>query len=94
VIERARNAVGTESGLPGSPITALREHDRAHGTAYLATLTAWLDHYGDPQRAAQTLRVHPNTLRYRLRKLDDVAPMDLSSPRVRLALRLQLAALE
>ncbi|WP_407111777.1 helix-turn-helix domain-containing protein [Streptomyces sp. DSM 116494] len=38
------------------------------------------------------LRVHPNTLRYRLRKLEEVAPVDLTSPRVRLALRLQLMA--
>lgn len=94
VVERARVAVGAGTGLSGSPLAALRDHDRAHGTSYLATLTAWLDHYGDPQRAARDLRVHPNTLRYRLRRLGEVAPMDLSSPRVRLALRLQLAALE
>ncbi|WYB39584.1 helix-turn-helix domain-containing protein [Streptomyces sp. GD-15H] len=39
------------------------------------------------------MRIHPNTLRYRLRKLDEVASVDLSSPRVRLALRLQLTAM-
>ncbi|GAA2404426.1 PucR family transcriptional regulator [Streptomyces glaucosporus] len=94
VVERARAAIGDDPGLLGSPLAALRDHDRAHGTSYLATLTAWLDHYGDPQRAARALRIHPNTLRYRLRRLGEAAPVDLSSPRVRLALRLQLAALE
>ncbi|MCG3041488.1 helix-turn-helix domain-containing protein [Streptomyces sp. S1A] len=94
VVERARAAVAAAPPLPGTPLAALRAHDREHGTSYLPTLGAWLDHYGDPQGAAQTLRIHPNTLRYRLRRLDDVTPLDLSSPRLRLALRLQLAAWE
>ncbi|PZG79073.1 PucR family transcriptional regulator [Streptomyces sp. NTH33] len=92
VIERAKAAVGTGTGLLGGPLAALRAHDEEHGTPYLATLAAWLDHFGDPQSAARLLRVHPNTLRYRLRKLQEAAPVDLSSPRLRLALRLQLTA--
>ncbi|GAA0932137.1 PucR family transcriptional regulator [Streptomyces thermoalcalitolerans] len=93
VVERARTALGTDTCLLGGPLAALRAHDEEHGTPYLATLAAWLDHFGDPQSAARLLRIHPNTLRYRLRKLEEVAPVDLSSPRLRLALRLQLAAL-
>ncbi|PJE94076.1 PucR family transcriptional regulator [Streptomyces carminius] len=94
VLERARAAVAAGPGLPGNPLTALRDHDREHGTSHLPTLAAWLDHYGDPRRAARALRIHPNTLRYRLRGIGEVAPVDLSSPRLRLALRLQLAAWE
>lgn len=94
VVERARAAVGIDSGLLGGPLAVLRGHDEEHGTPYLATLAAWLDHFGDPQSAARVLRVHTNTLRYRLRKLDEVAPVDVSSPRTRLALRLQLAAMD
>nr|WP_239085082.1 helix-turn-helix domain-containing protein [Streptomyces halstedii] len=93
VVERAADAVGIDTGLLGGPLGVLRAHDADHGTPYLATLAAWLDHFGDPRSAAQALRIHPNTLRYRLRKLDEAAPVDLESPRVRLALRLQLAAL-
>lgn len=93
VIERARVAVGIDTGPLGGPLAVLRVHDEEHGTPYLATLAAWLDHFGDPQSAARVLRIHPNTLRYRLRKLDEAAAVDVSSPRVRLALRLQLAAL-
>lgn len=93
VIERARAALGTGTCLLGGPLAALRAHDEEHGTPYLVTLAAWLDHFGDPQSAARLLRIHPNTLRYRLRKLEEVTPVDLSSPRLRLALRLQLAAL-
>ncbi|MGY3200057.1 PucR family transcriptional regulator [Streptomyces sp. TE5632] len=93
VVERATAAVGIDTGLLGGPLAALRAHDEEHGTPYRATLAAWLDHFDDPQSAARLLRIHPNTLRYRLRKLDEVAPVDLSSPRVRLALRLQLTAM-
>ncbi|MEU8803023.1 helix-turn-helix domain-containing protein [Spirillospora sp. NPDC048819] len=93
VVERARKAMGTESGLLGGPLPALRTHDDTHGTAFLPTLAAWLDHYGDPKGTAQALDVHPNTLRYRLRRMTEVTPLDLSSPQTRLALRLQLNAL-
>ncbi|MFD8588449.1 PucR family transcriptional regulator [Streptomyces sp. NPDC059637] len=95
VVERARAAVlRSGSALLGGPLAALEAHDRAHGTCHLVTLAAWLDHFGDPRSAARELRVHPNTLRYRLRRLGEAADLDLSSPRTRLALRLQLAALE
>ncbi len=75
------------------PIGALAAHDAEHGTAYAATLAAALDHPGDPRRAAQDLHVHPNTLRYRLQRLPAVTDDDLTDPRARLALRLQLRAL-
>ena len=93
VVERARKATRVEAGLLGGPLPVLRAHDERHGTAFLPTLAAWLDHFGDPKGAAQALGVHPNTLRHRLRRIAEVADPKLSSPRVRLALRLQLSAL-
>ncbi|MFV2216717.1 PucR family transcriptional regulator [Actinomadura sp. LOL_016] len=91
VVERARKSIGPHP--PGGPLRALGEHDAARGTSFLHTLAAWLDHFGDPKGAAAELRIHPNTLRYRLRRMQEVTPVDLASSRVRLALRLQLAAL-
>ncbi|XRQ04790.1 helix-turn-helix domain-containing protein [Actinomadura welshii] len=93
VLERARKATRIEAGLLGGPLPALEAHDEAHGTAFLRTLAAWLDHFGDPKGTAQALGVHPNTLRYRLRRMGEVTALDLSSARTRLALRLQLNAL-
>jgi hypothetical protein len=75
------------------PLLALRTHDAERGTAYLASLAAWLDHRGAPADAARALHVHPNTLRYRMQRLGEVAQLDLADPRVRLALRVQLLAL-
>ncbi|WP_262402082.1 helix-turn-helix domain-containing protein [Actinomadura sp. CNU-125] len=91
MVERARKAIGP--GVLGGPVGALRDHDAARGTSFLPTLAAWLDHFGDPKGAAAELRIHPNTLRYRLRRMHEATPIDLASPQVRLALRLQLAAL-
>ena len=82
------------SGVLGGPLPTLKAHDEAHGTAFLPTLAAWLDHYGDPKGTAEALSVHPNTLRYRLRRMTEVTPVDLTSPQTRLALRLQLTALD
>lgn len=93
VVERARRAARVGEGLLGGPLPGLRAHDERHGTAFLETLAAWLDHFGDPKGTAQALGVHPNTLRHRLRRMSEVTDLDLASPRTRLALRLQLSAL-
>jgi sugar diacid utilization regulator len=93
-VERAAVAL-REAPLPG-PVEALRRHDADRGTDYLGTLTAWLDHPGEPALAARSLHVHPNTLRYRMGRLASLAELDgvdLGDPHTRLALRLQLASL-
>ncbi|MDQ2755907.1 MAG: helix-turn-helix domain-containing protein, partial [Actinomycetota bacterium] len=78
--------------LPGG-LEELRRHDEAHGTAYLLTLGAHLDHHSDPARAAAALHVHPNTLRYRLARIAEVVDLQLDDPTTRLALRLHLLPL-
>ena len=88
---RALSGIWTEELL--GPVESLRLHDEEHGTAYLSTVAAWLDHPGDPRAAARSVHVHPNTLRYRMQRLSDVVDLDLHDPETRLALRLQLRAL-
>jgi DNA-binding PucR family transcriptional regulator len=56
------------------------------------TLQAWLDYPGQPQRAARELHLHTNTLRHRMKRIGEIADLDLSDPRERLALQLQIAA--
>ncbi|UWZ39201.1 helix-turn-helix domain-containing protein [Dactylosporangium roseum] len=92
VVHRAVAAVPTGDLLVGGPLPDLLAHDREHDTAYVATLAAWLDHWGDPQKTARHLHVHPNTLRYRLRRIAEVVHLDVESPQARLALQIQLAA--
>ncbi|WP_127794323.1 CdaR family transcriptional regulator [Agromyces sp. LHK192] len=72
------------------PVARLHEHDVEHDTAFVETLRAWLDHLGDVSAAADALHIHPNTFRYRLKRLAGVAEMDLADPEARFAAQLQL----
>ncbi|APU17253.1 helix-turn-helix domain-containing protein [Actinoalloteichus fjordicus] len=72
------------------PLRELAAQDARHGTHHLATLYAWLRHPGDPRKAGAELGIHPNTLRYRLKRLHGVTDIDLTDPEVRLALVTQL----
>jgi hypothetical protein len=54
------------------------------------TLTAWLIHMGDHRRIAQTLHVHPQTVRYRLGRLRQCFGSALDDPAYRLRLTLAL----
>ncbi len=85
-----RDLAAMRGDRPTGAIRRLIEYDRKHGSQLVATLTAWLDHYGDVAAAAQASYVHPNTFRYRLRRLAEVGEMDLGDPDERFAAMLQL----
>lgn len=64
----------------------------AAGTAPLVlTLDAYLAHGGALEPAARSLFIHPNTMRYRLRRVAELTGCDPWSPRDRLALGAALA---
>jgi len=94
-LARAAAAVWARPGgvtaMPGG-LEELRRHDEEHGTSYVSTLVAHLDHHGDPARAAASIHVHPNTLRYRLARMAEVVDLGLDDATTRLALRLLLLA--
>jgi hypothetical protein len=75
-------------------VIALAEQDAAKGTAWVQTLRAYFDAYGDMASAAAAVNVHPNTFRYRLRRITEVFGLDLSDPDTRLVAELQLRFLE
>lgn len=72
------------------PLAELREYDRTHESSLVATLRAWLDHFGDVTQAAAQCHVHKNTFRYRLSRIEEVAGIDLGSAETRFGLMLQL----
>ncbi|WP_327011743.1 helix-turn-helix domain-containing protein [Dactylosporangium sp. NBC_01737] len=53
-------------------------------------MRAWLDAFGDTVAAAAAMYVHPNTFRYRLRRVTEVGPLDLHDPDARFAAMLEL----
>ena len=73
-------------------VLRLVEYDRQHGGDLVASVVAWLDAMGDVRLAAQRLTVHPNTLRYRIRRASAVADLRLDDPHARLMHHLQLLA--
>ncbi len=84
-----------ELGLEGDPLRALLDHDRDKNSTYAETLLAYLDAFADTASAARTLSIHENTLRYRIRRLQQLFGLDLDDPDARLVtwLRLRLAQL-
>jgi hypothetical protein len=92
VLHRGATAAAGANVEVLGPLGALRKHDEATEAGYVDTLYEWLRHPGDPRAAARELRIHPNTLRYRMRRLLELTPLDLEDPDVRLALITQLVA--
>jgi hypothetical protein len=58
-------------------VLALPSDDRA---ILLETLTAYLNHDGSAEHAGRVLHCHPNTVRYRLRRLQELTGRSLSDP--------------
>ncbi|MEV6522420.1 helix-turn-helix domain-containing protein [Longispora sp. NPDC051575] len=75
---------------PDGPYQRLLAYDAAHDADLARTLAAYLDAFGDTRVAADAVHVHPNTFRYRLRRLAEVARLDLTDPEARLAVALQI----
>jgi hypothetical protein len=59
----------------------------------LETLRAWVDHPGRPTAVARTVHVHPQTARYRLRRLRELLG-DIDDPERRFSLALALRGLK
>ena len=57
----------------------LEAYDRRHRSQLLATLEEYLKRRGNIAAAAQTLFVHPNTLRQRLRRIQDLTGLDVQN---------------
>ncbi|MFW0785366.1 helix-turn-helix domain-containing protein [Gordonia sp. CPCC 206044] len=73
-------------------VVELAELDDRTGSEFTGSLRAYLDHFGDVSSAAAALHVHPNTLRYRIRRLQMLTGMDLGDPATRLVVALSLRA--
>ena len=63
-------------------------HDRRYNTDYVTTLRVYLDSFGDMRAAAKSLHLHPNSLRYRIKRLTEIGGLDLGDPKLRLVLQL------
>jgi hypothetical protein len=88
-----RDMVAARGDRPMGSLARLIEYDREHDGKLVETLQAWFDAFGDVTAASAALFVHPNTFRYRLRRLADVGEINLADPEQRFAAMLQLRVL-
>jgi DNA-binding PucR family transcriptional regulator len=79
-----------DASLRSGPVETLRHHDEQKGTSYIETLAAYFNAFGYVPLAAKTIFVHPNTFRYRLRRLTEISGLNLDDPLDRLVAELQL----
>lgn len=90
LILELRDLVAARGDRPTGPVARLFAYDEEHNTNLVDTLRAWLDAFGDVIAAAASLYIHPNTFRYRLRRLSEIGGLDLTDPESRFAAMLQL----
>ncbi|MBQ1123866.1 PucR family transcriptional regulator [Streptomyces sp. B15] len=73
-------------------LRALREHDANGRGDLVVSLRAWLSRHGQWDAAAAELGVHRHTLRYRMRRVEEILGRSLDDPDVRMELWLALKA--
>jgi len=90
-----------ERDPPGEPADALRRlvaYDRRRQAELCRTLEEYLARRGNISATAQALYVHPNTLRQRLRRIEEITGLDVREGEwlmIEIALKLlRLEALE
>ncbi|MGW5748480.1 PucR family transcriptional regulator [Amycolatopsis sp. NPDC003861] len=85
-----QDLVAARGDRPTGVVARLLDYDARHHAHLVETLRAWLDAFGDVIAASAAVHVHPNTFRYRLRRLAEVGGFDLTDPQARFAAMLQL----
>lgn len=55
------------------------QSDRLHGTQYIETLTSYIKYNGNITEVSNHLFIHPNTLRNRLKKMEELTGIELTN---------------
>lgn len=88
-----RDLRSSRGDVASGVLARLIEYDDRNDAHLVDTLTAWLDRFGDVTSAAAACFVHPNTFRYRLRRVSEVGGVDLDDPDARFAAMLEIRTL-
>lgn len=83
--------VAAHPTLSDPRFAALLDYDARTESSMQASVECYLRHFGDVRDAAAELHVHPNTLRYRIKRVEEITETDLSDPAARLLMEIQLA---
>jgi sugar diacid utilization regulator len=72
----------------------LSRHERERNSEYLTTLACYFRENNSPQRAARVLHVHPNTVAYRVKRIEEITGLRLDNYRDRLTTQVALEILD
>jgi sugar diacid utilization regulator len=68
--------------------------ERQRGTELLTTLACYFRENNSPQRTARSLHVHPNTVAYRIRRIQEITGLQLGTYRDRLMAQVALEIID
>ena len=69
-------------------------HEQEHKSEYLTTLACYFRENNSPQRASRILHVHPNTVAYRIKRIEEITGLRLDNYRDRLIAQVALEILD
>ncbi|WP_033290197.1 PucR family transcriptional regulator [Amycolatopsis jejuensis] len=93
VIAELASVAEHHPGLLNGALDVLRHDASPRSVEYLDTLLKWFDAGCDVTRAAAALRVHRNTFRYRLQRIEQLCEVNLDDAVERFTLELQVRLL-
>lgn len=82
------------SAFADSVLGRLRSYERDHRPGYLETLQRYFWENSSPQRAARDLFLHPNTVAYRIKRIEEITGLNFESYRDRLMAQVALEILD
>lgn len=77
-------------GYKNEPLRKLQKYDEENQTELLETLRQYIRHDGHATKTAEHLYVHPNTLHYRLKRIQELTGLSLSDFEQRMMLYLDI----
>jgi sugar diacid utilization regulator len=81
-------------GFAMAVLGKLSLHEREHKSEYLSTLACYFRESCSPQRASRYLHVHPNTVTYRIRRIEEITGLRFDNYRDRLMAQVALEILD
>ena len=72
----------------------LSMHEHEHKSEYLTTLACYFRENNSPQRASRILHVHPNTVAYRIKRIEEITGLRLDNYSDRLIAQVALEILD
>jgi sugar diacid utilization regulator len=72
----------------------LSKHEHEHHSEYLTTLACYFRENSSPQRASRVLHVHPNTVAYRVKRIEEITGLRLDNYQDRLIAQVALEIID